>query len=135
MHDSMSRILVAEDNPANLELMREILDLQGHEIVEARDGGEALRRAEEDRPDLILLDVNMPVMNGYEVLQHLRADPQLASTKVLALTAYAMRGDREKALQAGFDGYLTKPIDVQTLVQSIETFLNHHGDRTEQYGT
>ena len=130
----MGRILVAEDNAANLELMREILDIQGHEIIEAHDGSEALLQAELASPDLILLDVNMPVMNGFEVLERLRANPQLAGIKVVALTAYAMRGDREKALEAGFDGYLTKPVDIQTLTQTIETFLNHnsHG---KMYGT
>jgi CheY-like chemotaxis protein len=130
----MGRILVAEDNYANLELMREILDMQGHEIIEARDGSEALLQAELASPDLILLDVNMPVLNGFEVLQRLRATPQLASIKVIALTAYAMRGDREKALQAGFDGYLTKPVDIQTLTETIETFLNH-GSHGQKYGT
>ena len=130
----MGRILVAEDNLANLELMREILDIQGHEIIEAHDGSEALLQAELANPDLILLDVNMPVLNGFEVLERLRGNPQLAAIKVVALTAYAMRGDREKALQAGFDGYLTKPIDIQTLTETIETFLNH-GSQGKRYGT
>ena len=133
----MGKILVAEDNPANLELMREILDIQGHEIIEARDGSEALLQAELANPDLIMLDVNMPVLNGFEVLTRLRAIPQLAGIKVIALTAYAMRGDREKALRAGFDGYLTKPIDIQTLTDTIETFL-HRGNQEGQgqrYGT
>ncbi len=131
----MSKILVAEDNPANLELMREILNLQGHEIVEARDGGEALLQAEMAHPDLILLDVNMPVLNGYEVLERLHANQQMAGIKVVALTAYAMRGDREKALQAGFDGYLTKPIDVRTLLETIDEFLDHGEGRAGKYGT
>lgn len=131
----MGRILVAEDNLANLELMREILDIQGHEIIEAHDGSEALLQAELASPDLILLDVNMPVLNGFEVLERLRGNPQLAAIKVVALTAYAMRGDREKALQAGFDGYLTKPIDIQTLTETIETFLNHLGQQGKRYGT
>jgi CheY-like chemotaxis protein len=130
----MGRILVAEDNLANLELMREILDIQGHEIIEAHDGSEALLQAELAHPDLILLDVNMPVLNGFEVLERLRATPQLASIKVVALTAYAMRGDREKALGAGFDAYLTKPVDIQTLTDTIEIFLNH-GSHGQRYGT
>ena len=130
----MGRILVAEDNLANLELMREILDIQGHEIIEAHDGSEALLQAEVANPDLILLDVNMPVLNGFEVLERLRANPQLAAIKVIALTAYAMRGDREKALEAGFDGYLTKPIDIQTLTETIENFLQHNS-RGKKYGT
>ena len=130
----MGRILVAEDNAANLELMREILDIQGHEIIEAHDGSEALLQAEMANPDLILLDVNMPVLNGFEVLERLRANPQLARIKVVALTAYAMRGDREKALESGFDAYLTKPVDIQTLTQTIETFLNHNL-RGQKYGT
>lgn len=131
----MGRILVAEDNPANLELMREILDIQGHEIIEAHDGSEALLQAEMANPDLILLDVNMPVLNGFEVLERLRANPQLAPIKVIALTAYAMRGDREKALEAGFDGYLTKPIDIQTLTEMITAFLDHNNRQGKRYGT
>jgi two-component system, cell cycle response regulator DivK len=131
----MGRILVAEDNPANLELMREILDIQGHEIIEAHDGSEALLQAEMAKPDLILLDVNMPVLNGFEVLERLRANPQLAPIKVIALTAYAMRGDREKALEAGFDGYLTKPIDIQTLTEMITAFLDHNNRHGKRYGT
>lgn len=130
----MGRILVAEDNTANLELMREILDIQGHEIIEAHDGSEALLQAELANPDLILLDVNMPVLNGFEVLERLRANPQLAGIRVVALTAYAMRGDREKAIEAGFDAYLTKPIDIPTLTQTIETFLNHNSGG-KRYGT
>ncbi len=131
----MGRILVAEDNPANLELMREILDMQGHEIIEAHDGSEALLQAELANPDLILLDVNMPVLNGFEVLDRLHANPQLSAIKVVALTAYAMRGDREKALEAGFDAYLTKPIDIQTLTETISAFLDHNSRQGKKYGT
>jgi CheY-like chemotaxis protein len=119
----MSKILVAEDNLPNRELIREILESCGHEVIEAEDGQQALERLKEFTPDLILLDIQMPVLDGYAVLRELRQTPRFATLKVLALTAYAMQGDREKALQSGFDGYLTKPIDMTLLPKQLEEFL------------
>ena len=119
----MSKILVAEDNLPNRELIREILEGCGYEVIEAADGRQALDKLEESLPDLVLLDIQMPVLDGYAVVRKLRQTPRFAGLKVLALTAYAMQGDREKALESGFDGYLTKPIDMVSLSKEIADLL------------
>ncbi len=116
----MKRVLLAEDNPMNRELIRDMLEASGCEVIEADDGEEALRKLRETPPDLVLLDVQMPRLDGYAVLSHVRADPRLARLPVIALTAYAMRGDREKVLAAGFDGYVSKPVDFGQLRSEIE---------------
>ncbi|PYX78738.1 MAG: response regulator [Acidobacteria bacterium] len=120
----MSKVLVAEDNLPNRELIREILESCGHQVIEAEDGQQALERLKESTPDLILLDIQMPVLDGYAVVRQVRQTPHLANLTVLALTAYAMQGDREKVLQSGFDGYLTKPIDVAVLTDVLQRFLD-----------
>lgn len=114
------RVLVADDNPAGRELVREALADQVSLIVEAADGREALEKIRETRPDLVLLDIQMPEMDGYAVLREIRKDPALARLRVVALTAFAMQGDRERALEAGFDDYLTKPITVAKLKTQLE---------------
>src|SRR5438552_12638027 len=98
----MKKILVVEDNPANRELIRAILEAQGCEVVEADDGEEALLKMRETAPDLVLMDVQMPRLDGIGALQRMRHEPGLASIPVIALTAYAMQGDREQFLAAGF---------------------------------
>src|SRR5579863_2286381 len=108
----MKKILVAEDNPANRELMREVLSGRGYEVIEACDGLEALQRIEETRPDLILLDIQLPVLDGFAVLTKLRENPDYKDLRVIAVTANAMREDRERGLNAGFDAYINKPIDI-----------------------
>jgi two-component system cell cycle response regulator DivK len=118
----MSKILVAEDNAVNRELMREMLEVFGCEVVEAGDGPEALTRMDEVEPDLILLDINMPKLNGFAVLKGIRENPRFSERPVLAVTAYAMREDRDKALQAGFDGYLAKPLDRKLLLAELRRF-------------
>jgi CheY-like chemotaxis protein len=120
----MKRILVAEDNPANRELLTEMLDAWGYESIQAVDGAEVLTKAEADNPDLVLLDIQMPVLDGYAVLSRLRNDPRFSRLPVVALTAFAMRGDREKALASGFDGYITKPIDGVLLRDELERLLS-----------
>ena len=107
----MRRILIADDNAVSRELLRHILKGACDEIIEASEGREALQKAVEARPDLVLLDLEMPRLDGYAVLRRLRQDPCLAATRVVAVTARAMQGDREQALAAGFDGYVTKPIN------------------------
>jgi len=120
----MSKILVAEDNLPNRELIREILESSGHEVIEAEDGQQALERLKDIQPDLILLDIQMPVLDGYAVVRHLRQIPRFAAIKVVALTAYAMQGDRDRVLESGFDGYLTKPVDIAKLSEEIRDFLD-----------
>ncbi len=119
----MRKILVAEDDLASRELIREILETCGYQVLEARDGREALQRVEETAPDLVLLDIQRPVMDGFAVLRQLRQDSRFATLRVAAITAYAMRGDREKALRAGFDAYITKPIDATALRAQIKQLL------------
>jgi CheY-like chemotaxis protein len=118
-----ARILYIEDNEANLYLVTFLLSTQGHAVVPARDGAEGVRLAREMVPDLILLDIQLPVMDGYETARRLRAEPALARVPMVALTSYAMAGDREKCLAAGCDGYLEKPINPETFIGQIEGFL------------
>lgn len=124
-HDEagMKRVLVAEDNAVNRELIRELLELRGYEVSEACDGQEALQMIEASPPDILLLDLGMPKLDGFGVIKKVRENPQLAGLPVLAVTAYAMRGDREKALDAGFDGYVSKPINAAALSQAMESLL------------
>ena len=121
------RVLVADDNPTGLELVREGLSQFVSSIIEASDGREALQKIRESKPDLVLLDIQMPEMDGYQVLQEIRSDPALRTLRVVALTAFAMQGDRERALEAGFDDYITKPVNVAKLKAQIEVAENMRG--------
>jgi CheY-like chemotaxis protein len=118
-----TRILYIEDNEANLYLVTYLLGSRGHQVEPAMDGAEGIRRALERVPDLILLDIQLPIMDGYEIARRLRAEPALDRVPLVALTSYAMAGDREKALAAGCDGYLEKPINPDTFIAQIEAFL------------
>ena len=118
----MNRILVAEDNAVNLELLREMLEALCCEVIEATNGEQALAKVEETNPDLILLDINMPKMNGYDVLSRLRQNRRFCHLPVLAVTAYAMKEDQQKVLDAGFNGYLPKPIDTGRLLHELRRF-------------
>ena len=118
------KILVVEDNEQNRILMRQILTHHGYEVLEAPDGLTGLQMARAHMPALILLDIQMPVMNGFAVIHELRNNPGIRKIKVIAVTSFAMRGDREKALQAGFDEYVTKPIDTRTFPELIKQVLS-----------
>lgn len=118
-----ARILVVEDNPANLELMVYLLRATGHEALTATDGRAGLVTARENEPDLIVCDVQMPEMNGYELAQALKAESALRSIPLVAVTAFAMVGDRDKALAAGFDAYVAKPIEPEEFITGIERLL------------
>lgn len=119
----MARILVMEDNPINLELMTYLLHAWGHETLSAVDGASGIEMAMRERPDLIVCDIEMPGIDGYEVARRLKADPALAGVPVVAVTAFAMVGDRDKALQAGFDAHFAKPIDPSRFVADLARFL------------
>ena len=123
MHESMKRILIADDRATSRELLRTVLERQGYAIIEAADGEEALQKARAEAPDLILLDLQMPRRTGYEVLLELRSDPRHAALPIIAITASAMQGDRERALAAGFTGYLTKPVALAQLRSQIHSLL------------
>ena len=112
-------MLIVEDNEQNLRLARDMLHHHGFETVAAMDGGTALELALAARPDVVLLDIDLPDIDGREVLRRLRADPATAGLPVVAVTAYAMEGDREALLAAGFDDYITKPISVRTFADQV----------------
>lgn len=119
----MKKVLVADDKATSRELVRTVLEKSGYTVVEASDGIEALRNARESKPDLIILDLHMPGLDGFAVVQELRRDRELAVTPVMALTASAMHGDRERAIAAGFTGYISKPISLSVLRSEVERLL------------
>jgi CheY-like chemotaxis protein len=119
----MIRILVAEDNAVNRELLRELLEARGYTVLEACDGQQALQMIEQALPELLLLDIGMPVLDGFGVILKIRENPRLAPLPVVAVTAYAMRGDREKILASGFDGYLSKPLNPSSLTEELDRLL------------
>jgi two-component system cell cycle response regulator len=119
--------LVIEDNPTNLQLVVYLLQAFGHEVNGAREGAEGIEMARQHKPDLILLDIHMPKMDGYEVAGRLREDPQYLHTPIVAVTALAMVGDREKLLASGFDGYISKPIEPETFSAKVQEFLGLPG--------
>ncbi|HET9285601.1 MAG TPA: response regulator [Candidatus Angelobacter sp.] len=112
-------ILIAEDNAVNRELLREMLEAGDYRVVEAKNGQEALTKIEEAEPDLVLLDINMPVMDGFAVIRWIREHPKFRKLPVVAVTAYAMKEDRERMLNAGFNGYVAKPIEFALLFKEI----------------
>jgi CheY-like chemotaxis protein len=128
----MKKILIAEDNAVNRELLRELLEMRGYDVTEACDGQEALQKIAETAPDILLLDLGMPVLDGFGTIQKIREDPCFSSLPVLAVTAYAMRGDREKILDSGFNGYLSKPINPKALDQELERLLNKDGTNSTE---
>jgi len=117
------KILVVEDNVYNRDLIRRFLEPEGFEVVVAHDGADGLARAVADQPDLVLMDMSLPVIDGWEATRRMKADPATARIPVIALTAHAMLGDREKALEAGCDDYDTKPIDIERLLSKIRALL------------
>src|ERR1051325_3457284 len=118
-----ARILLIEDNPANLDLMSYLLTAFGYTPMTAVDGGTGLATAHREKPDLIICDIQLPTMDGFEVARHIKSDPTLRSIPLIAVTAFAMVGDRDRTLAAGFDGHIGKPIDPETFVQQVEQFF------------
>lgn len=119
------RILVVEDNPLNLKLVRDVLTAFGYEVVEAQSGEEGVALAGSCDPHLVLMDLQLPGIDGYEALRLLRQDPRLGDVPVVAVTAFAMPEDRERTALAGFDGYLGKPISVRALPDQVAEFLSN----------
>jgi two-component system cell cycle response regulator DivK len=116
-------ILYIEDNPDNRSLIRRVLEAEGYRVIEASNAGAALGVLEQGSPDLILMDINMPDIDGYTLTTRLKAQPRLQKVPIIAVTANVMRGDRERSFDAGCDGYIQKPIDVDTISQQINRFL------------
>jgi CheY-like chemotaxis protein len=119
----MSNVLIAEDNPVNRELLRELLETRGHSVTEACNGQEALDLLQKSLPEILLIDLDMPVLDGFATVRRIRENPAFASLPVLAVTAYAMQGDREKVLTSGFDGYLSKPVNARELMGEMDRLL------------
>ena len=120
----MKRVLVVEDNEMNMQLVEFLLEQGGFSIVKAASGEEALTVARSGEPvDLILMDIHLPGVDGLSVVQELKGDARTSAIPILALTAHAMRGDKDRFLEAGCDGYISKPIDVKTFLRSIEQYL------------
>lgn len=113
-------VLVVEDNERNRKLVRTILTFRGFEVVECEDGTPSLELAKAHKPSLILMDIELPVMNGIEALKRLRADPETAAIPVVAVTASVTTGERERVTSAGFNGYMSKPIDVQAFSEMVD---------------
>lgn len=119
----MQRILVIEDNEDNLFLIRFILQKNGFEVLEARNGADGVEMAVKEKPDLILVDIQLPDINGYEVTKRIRASEADGKIPIIAITSYAMVGDKDEALAAGCSGYIEKPIDPRTIITEIKKYL------------
>lgn len=117
-------ILIVDDNPANLKLASDLLQIEGYRITRCKDANEVLAALEKDLPHLILMDIGLPGMDGMQLTKRIRANPTMKSIKIVALTAFAMKGDKDRILAAGCDGYITKPIDTRKLKEQIEVYLN-----------
>lgn len=119
----MSKILIVEDNKANMALVEFLLNSSGHQVFQAKDAETGLALARNEKPDLILMDIQLPGMDGLSAIRQLRQDPLIKAIKVMALTSFAMKGDEEKIMAAGFDDYLAKPIHHETFLQKIGQLL------------
>ena len=126
----MAKILIVEDNELNRDMLSRRLIRRGYEIVMAVDGEGGITAAKAESPDLILMDMSLPVIDGWEATRQLKADPETRGIPVIGLTAHAMVGDREKVIGAGCDDYDTKPVELPRLLQKIEELLGHAGNRT-----
>jgi two-component system cell cycle response regulator DivK len=119
------KLLIVDDTELNRDLLRTVLEFHGYEVIEAADGAQGVEAACEQRPALILLDIQMPVMNGFATIAALRNEPALDGVKIIALTSFAMQGDRERILEAGFDDYVAKPVEIRTLPGQIREWLGN----------
>ena len=126
----MTKILIVEDNEMNRDMLSRRLARRGYQIVLAVDGGEGIAAASAERPDLILMDMSLPVVDGWEATRRLKAEPLTRAIPVIGLTAHAMAGDREKVIDAGCDDYDTKPVELPRLLQKIEALLTRTGERS-----
>jgi two-component system cell cycle response regulator DivK len=117
------KILIVEDNQDSRELVAKVLKNKGFEVVEAVDGEEAIQKANTEKPHLILMDISIPKIDGYEVTRRLKSQDEFTDIPIVALTAHAMKGDREKFIAVGFEGYISKPIDVREFPEQIRSYL------------
>lgn len=124
MNTDAKTVLVVEDNELNMKLFHDLLEAHGYNILQTKDGMEALRIAREHRPDLILMDIQLPEVSGLEVTKWIKEDDNLKSIPVIAVTAFAMKGDEEKIRNGGCEAYIAKPISVANFIQTVQQFLN-----------
>jgi CheY-like chemotaxis protein len=124
-----TRILIVDDNPVNLKLATDVLEMEGYAVEKAVDAEQAQEMLKSATPDLILMDIALPGMDGLTLTRKLKADERLKDVPVVAMTAFAMKGDEQKALAAGCDGYITKPIDTRKLPQQVAAYLLPHADK------
>lgn len=124
----MTKILLVEDNDMNLDMLSRRLMRRGYDVVVASNGAEGLAKIKTDQPDIVLMDMNLPIIDGWEATRRLKVDPTTQNIPVLALTAHAMSGDRQKALDSGCSDYDTKPIELSRLISKIEALLQHNKD-------
>ncbi|UOM35438.1 response regulator [Acuticoccus sp. I52.16.1] len=117
------RVLIVEDNELNMKLFHDLLEASGMEILETRNGIDALKVAKAERPDLIVMDIQLPEMSGLEVTEQIKSDPDLKPIPVIAVTAFAMKGDEERIRAAGCEAYLSKPISIDRFISTIKSFL------------
>jgi two-component system cell cycle response regulator DivK len=117
------KILVVEDTEDNRQILRDLLSMAGYELIEAHDGAEGVAKAAEHKPDLILMDIQMPVMDGFEATRRIKADPALKSIPVIAVTSYALSGDEEKTRAAGCDGYIAKPFSPRQMLAKVRALI------------
>ena len=115
--------MIVEDDPRNLKLIRDLLQIRGYTTFEATDGKQGVDMARTKMPDLILMDIQMPLMDGFEAISILKADPVTKSITIIALTAFAMHGDREKCMEAGFNDYIMKPLDIRAFMIKVKEYL------------
>jgi two-component system cell cycle response regulator DivK len=121
--DMPRKILIVEDNEDSRELLAKVLRNKGYITVEAVDGEEAIEKVVSERPDLVLLDISIPKLDGYEVAKRLKGREDVKEIPIVAVTAHAMKGDREKVIAAGFEGYISKPVDVRELPEQVRSYL------------
>ncbi len=126
MSDDMKKVLVIEDNETNIYLMRTIVEKLGHQVIEARDGIEGVELAISKEPDLILMDIQMPKTNGIDAMKEIKKTDGLKHIPIIAYTAFAMKGDREKLILDGFDDYLEKPVTISNLVKLVDRHLDNN---------
>ena len=123
MADASKTVLLVEDNEDNRTVYRTILEHFGYQVIEARNGEDGIRMARESHPDLILMDISIPIIDGWEATQVLKHDPETSNIPIIALTAHALASDREKAMEVGCDGYLAKPCEPRAVVAEVQRFL------------
>ncbi len=128
------KILIVEDNEFNLELISDILKIRGYQIISTDNGEDAIRLAKETHPDLILMDIQLPAMDGYEATRRIKSDPEFKTIPIIAVTSFAMKGDKEKVVEAGCDGYIVKPIDIKRLPELVKEHLQKNKENRKEGG-